>query len=190
MANKALIVVDFQNDFCPNGALAVPDGDQILDTVNDLVEEFTERGDIVIYTKDFHPENHVSFADNHPEGIWPPHCVQGTTGAEFFPELTLKGPTFLKGFVTEQDSYSGFGGHVEADVDSQSLEDYLKEQSIEEVTVVGLALDYCVKSTALDAQKLGFPSTVVLSGTKAVNVEPDDDEKAIEELKAAGVKIK
>lgn len=190
MAKKALIVVDFQNDFCPNGALAVSEGDQILDTVNDLVAEFIERDDIVVYTKDFHPEDHVSFADNHPDGIWPPHCVQGTTGAEFFPELRVDGPTFVKGFLTEHDSYSGFGGHIEADEDSPSLETYLREQEIEAVTIVGLALDYCVKSTALDAQQLGFPSTVVLSGTRAVNVEPDDDERAIEALKAAGVNVK
>lgn len=190
MANKALIVVDFQNDFCPNGALAVPEGDQILDTVNDLVEEFIERGDMVVYTKDYHPENHVSFAENHPEGIWPPHCVQGTTGAEFFPELIVNGPTFYKAFIAEQDSYSGFGGHLEPIEDSPSLESYLREQGIEAVTVVGLALDYCVKSTALDAQELGFPTTVVLSGTRAVNVEPDDDERAVEALRAVGVTVK
>lgn len=190
MTKQALIVVDFQNDFCPNGALAVSEGDQILDTVNDLVEEFVERGDIVVYTKDFHPEDHVSFAENDPEGIWPPHCVQGTTGAEFFPELTVKGPTFFKAFMTERDSYSGFGGHIEPNEDSQTLEDYLREQEIEEVTIVGLALDYCVKSTALDAQEMGFLTTVVLSGTRAVNVEPDDDQKAIEAMKSADVKIK
>lgn len=190
MSKKALIVVDFQNDFCPDGALAVPEGDQILDTVNDLVQEFTERGDLVVYTKDYHPENHTSFAENHPDGMWPPHCVQGTTGAEFYPELLVNGPTFYKGFVTEIDSYSGFGGRLEANNESPSLEAFLRDHEIEAVTVVGLALDYCVKSTALDAQRLGFPTSVVLSGTRAVNVEPSDGEKAVEALKEAGVTVK
>lgn len=190
MAKKALIVVDFQNDFCPDGALAVPEGDQILDTVNDLVQEFVERDDVVVYTRDFHPENHSSFAENNPEGIWPHHCVQGTTGAEFYPELIVKGETFYKGFVPERDSYSGFGGHIEPNESSQSLEDYLRAQDIDEVTVIGLALDYCVKSTALDAHRLGFKPTVVLSGTRAVNIEPDDGDRAVEEMKNAGVTVK
>jgi len=190
MAKKALIVVDYQNDFCPGGALAVPEGDQVVDTINGLVDEFTKSGNVIVYTKDYHPSDHVSFKINHPEGIWPPHCVQNTPGAEFHPGLKVAGPTFYKAFLSHQDSYSGFGGHIEANPEAQSLEDYLKEQGVEEVTVVGLALDYCVKSTAIDAHKLGFDTNVVLEGTKAVNVNPGDDKKAVEELKAEGVQVK
>jgi nicotinamidase/pyrazinamidase len=190
MAKKALIVVDYQNDFCPGGALAVPEGDQVVDAINDLVNEFTETGNIVVYTKDYHPIDHVSFKVNHPEGIWPPHCVQNTPGVEFHPDLRVAGPTFYKAFSSSQDSYSGFGGHIEPNPQAQSLEDYLKEQGVEEVTVVGLALDYCVKSTAIDAQKLGFNTQVVLEGTRAVNVNPGDDKKAVEEMKSEGVQVK
>jgi nicotinamidase/pyrazinamidase len=189
MPKKALIVIDYQNDFCPGGALGVPEGDQVVGKINQLVDEFTANGDLVIYTKDFHPGDHWSFKINHPDGIWPPHCVQGTGGVEFHPDLKVKGKTFYKAFLTELDSYSGFGGHVEADVEAQSLEDYLKEQGVQEVMVVGLALDYCVKATAIDAHKLGFKSKVLLAGTKPVNVNPEDGDKAIAEMKAAGVQI-
>lgn len=189
MAKKALIVVDVQNDFCPEGALAVPEGDQVIDPINKLVDEFVANGDLVIYTKDYHPPTHSSFKINHPEGIWPPHCVQNTSGVEFHPDLKVKGQTFYKAFTSEQDSYSGFGGRIEPDMEAQSLETYLKEQDVEEVTVVGLALDYCVKSTAIDAYKLGFQSTVLLEGTRAVNVNPEDADKAIEELKKTGVTV-
>jgi nicotinamidase/pyrazinamidase len=190
VAKKALIVVDYQNDFCPGGALAVPEGDTVVGTINDLVNEFIENGNIVVYTKDYHPSDHVSFKINHPEGIWPPHCVQNTPGVDLHPDLEVAGPTFYKAFLSSQDSYSGFGGHIEANTDAQSLEQYLREQGVEEVTVVGLALDYCVKSTAIDAHKLGFNTEVVLEGTKAVNVNPNDAAKAIEEMKAEGVQVK
>lgn len=190
MAKKALIVVDMQNDFCPGGALAVPHGDEVIPSINQLVDEFEKNGDLVVYTKDFHPGNHVSFKINHPDGIWPPHCVQNTPGVEFHPNLKVKGPTFYKAFLAQKDSYSGFGGHIEPDMDAQSLEDYLKAQGVEEVQVVGLALDYCVKSTAIDAHNLGFDSTVVLDGTRPVNVNPDDGDKAVEEMKKLGVHIR
>jgi nicotinamidase/pyrazinamidase len=190
MPKKALIVVDYQNDFCPGGALPVPEGDQVVDTINDLVDEFIESGNIVVYTKDYHPIDHISFKMNHPEGLWPPHCVQNTAGAEFHPDLKVAGPTFYTAFLSDKESYSGFGGHIEANVETQSLEDYLKEQGVEEVTVVGLALDYCVKATAIDAQKLGFKTDVVLEGTKAINVQPGDDRKTIEELKSQGVRVR
>jgi nicotinamidase/pyrazinamidase len=189
MAKKALIVVDTQNDFCPGGALAVPDGDQVIGPINRLVEEFTAQGDIVVYTKDFHPGDHSSFKINDPAGIWPPHCVQGTAGVEFHPELTVSGPTFYKAFTAEADSYSGFGGRIEADNEAQPLEAYLSEQGVKEVVVVGLALDYCVKSTAIDAYQLGFDTSVVLEGTRPVNVNPEDGDEAVEEMKEMGISI-
>ena len=154
MAKKALIVVDMQNDFCPGGALGVPQGDEVIAPINALVDEFKDAGMPVVYTKDHHPADHHSFTSNHPEGIWPDHCVQNSEGWEFHRDLTVDGPTFYKAFLTEEDSYSGFGGHIEATADAQSLAAYLKEQGVDEVTVVGLALDYCVKSTAIDARTL------------------------------------
>lgn len=190
MAKKALIVVDVQNDFCPGGALGVPEGDQVIPPINQLVDEYIKNGDIVVYTKDYHPSNHVSFKINSPEGIWPPHCVQNTEGVNFHPDLAVKGEVFVKGFLPERDSYSGFGGYNEPNINGASLEAYLKEQGVEEVTVVGLALDYCVKSTAIDAHRLGFKSTVVLEGTRPVNVNPEDGDKAVEEMQAAGVEVK
>jgi nicotinamidase/pyrazinamidase len=190
MAKRALIVVDLQNDFCPGGALAVPEGDQIVGVVNRLVDEYAGRGDLVVYTKDYHPEDHCSFKKNHPDGIWPPHCVQNTPGVEFHPGLKVKGKTFYKGFLSEKDSYSGFGGHIEPKMAAQPLADYLKTEGVEDVAVVGLALDYCVKSTAIDAGQLGFQPTVILEGARAVNVNPDDGDKAVEEMKAAGVQVK
>lgn len=190
MAKKALIVVDVQNDFCPKGALAVPQGDEVVGPINRLVDEFVENGDIVVYTKDFHPADHVSFKINDPEGLWPPHCVQNTAGVEFHPRLKVSGKTFYKAFLSNEDSYSGFGGHVEADTGSQTLAEYLREQDVDEVTVVGLALDYCVKSTAIDAHKLGFKSAVIFEDTRPVNVSPDDGDKAVEEMRSLGIVVK
>ncbi len=189
MAKKALLVVDVQNDFCPGGALAVSQGDEVVPPINDLVEKYVNNGDIVIYTKDFHPADHTSFAANHPEGIWPPHCVQGTDGVEFHPDLKVVGQTFYKAFLPEADSYSGFGGHIKHDTEAQSLTDYLQASTVESVVVVGLALDYCVKSTAIDAHQLGLATTVILSGTRPVNVNPDDGDKAIAEMKAMGIVV-
>ena len=189
MSNKALIVVDMQNDFCPGGALGVPQGDEVIPPINQLVEAYKARGDLVVYTKDFHPSDHISFKVNDPQGIWPPHCVQSTAGEAFHPDLKVEGPVFYKAFLTEKDSYSGFGGHIEPESGAQTLEAYLKAHNVEEVTVVGLAQDYCVKSTAIDAQKLGFKTTVLLEGTRPVNVDPEDGEQAVQEMRQAGVTV-
>ncbi len=189
MSKRALLVVDVQNDFCPNGALAVSNGDEVVAPINDLISKFKANNELVVYTKDHHPGDHCSFADNHPEGIWPPHCVQGTAGAEFHPDLKVEGETFYKAFESHIDSYSGFGGHIEPYPEVQVLEDYLKEQGVEAVVVVGLTLDYCVRYTSIDARKAGFQSSVIVNATRAVNVNPDDRDKAIAEMKAAGVTI-
>jgi nicotinamidase/pyrazinamidase len=196
---KALIVVDVQYDFLPGGALAVPGGDEILPVVNKLIDHF----DFVVATKDWHPKDHGSFASNH-EGknpgdvidlngldqiLWPEHCVQGSQGAEFSNQLTTSrfNKIFVKGTDSQIDSYSGFydNGHRK----STGLASYLKGNRIEEVFVVGLAGDYCVKFTALDAVKEGFGTFLVKDGTRPVNLQPDDFDKAVNEMKENGVII-
>ena len=177
---QALILVDIQNDFCPGGSLAVGEGDLIVPIVNELQKRF----DLIVATKDWHPVGHSSF-----ETLWPPHCVQGTQGAEFVPALdtTRIARTFLKGTDMEVDSYSGFfdNEHRRA----TGLGDYLKAQGITDVVVVGLATDYCVKYTALDALALGFRTTVVRDACRGVEVNAGDTERAIEEMRDAGARI-
>lgn len=198
---KALIVVDIQNDFCKGGALEVPDAEGIIPYVNHLMKsgEYSE----IILTQDFHPKEHKSFASNNAKNIgevinlngvfqvmWPEHCVQGTFGAEFHRDLKKDFATYIvkKGTNTEVDSYSAF-------FDNQylmdtGLSDYLHKNNIEKVEVVGLALDYCVKYTCLDAVKEGFETLLHFRGTKAVNLHPDDAQKTIFELLEKGVSIK
>lgn len=197
---KALIVVDMQNDFCPGGALAVKDGDQIISRINELMKHY----DVVVATQDWHPVNHGSFATNNPgknpgemgelsgkaQVMWPNHCVQNTKGAEFHSEVeTFRfDKVFQKGMNEKIDSYSGF---FDNDYTSATgLGDYLKAKGVKEVDVVGLALDYCVKATALDAKKLGFKTAVIVDATKAVNINPTDGDKTLVELTEAGVEVK
>jgi nicotinamidase/pyrazinamidase len=196
---KALILVDLQNDFCPGGALAVKEGDQTIEIANQVMDKF----DLVIATQDWHPAAHRSFAAHHtgkqpgevvdlhglPQVLWPIHCVQGSFGAEFVRELNRSGidRIFVKGTDPNIDSYSGFfdNGHRKA----TGLGDFLKEQQADEVYVMGLATDYCVKFTALDALQLGFPTTLIVDGCRGVNLEPDDVDKAIREMEEKGVKL-
>jgi nicotinamidase/pyrazinamidase len=177
---NALILVDIQNDFCPGGSLAVKEGDQIVPIVNELQKHFA----LVVATKDWHPAGHSSF-----ETLWPPHCVQETTGAEFVAGLDTRpvARVFLKGTDMEIDSYSGFfdNEHKRA----TGLGDYLQERGVSDVTVVGLATDYCVKFTALDAVKLGFRTSVVLDACRGVEVHEGDTARAIKEMSEAGVNI-
>ena len=177
---RALILVDIQNDFCPGGSLAVREGDEIVPIVNELQKHF----DLVVATKDWHPQGHSSFAM-----LWPPHCVQGTRGAEFVPTLDTSriARTFLKGTDMEVDSYSGFfdNEHRRA----TGLGDYLKAQGVNEVVIVGLATDYCVKYTALDALALGFNTTVVRDACRGVEVNAGDTERALAEMAEAGAEI-
>ncbi len=194
----ALILVDVQNDFCPGGSLPVTGGFDILPVINQL----QPLVDLVVATKDWHPQNHSSFAVNHgkPVGevimldglqqiLWPAHCVQGSGGAEFVPGLKTERITkiFDKGTDPAIDSYSGFfdNGHKRA----TGLGEYLKQQGITDVYVVGLATDYCVKWTALDAQQLGFNTSVVLDACRGVNLKPGDVDRAIEELKNASIAV-
>jgi len=197
--NAALILVDIQNDFLPGGALAVPQGDEIIPLVNELQNRF----DLIVATQDWHPKNHGSFAENHDgkeigelislnglqQILWPVHCVQETDGGMFAENLNREKvkKIFPKGTNIEVDSYSGFydNGHFQ----STGLSEYLKEKNITRVFIVGLATDYCVKYTALDALKLGFETIVFSDATRAVNIQPGDFDQAIEAMENAGVKV-
>jgi len=178
---KALIVVDVQNDFCPGGALAVTDGDKVVNSINELTKQFEADGLPVIFTRDWHPANHSSFKDNG--GIWPPHCVAGTQGAAFHPDLYFPSVAFLVSKATEPDmeAYSGFQG--------TGLASWLRQIDVDELVVTGLATDYCVKNTVIDAIKLGFKVTLVINAIRAVNVNPTDGETAINEMKSIGANI-
>lgn len=195
----ALIIVDVQNDFIPGGALAVREGDQVVSVINEVQRKFKH----VIATQDFHPANHGSFAANHPgknpgelielagltQILWPVHCVQGSWGADFHPDLDNRSweAIFQKGKNPEVDSYSGFFDNARRG--DTGLGDYLKSKGINQVFVCGLALDYCVKFTALDAKSLGFDTVLIADATRAVNLSPADGDKAINEMKETGISI-
>ncbi|MGK0187869.1 MAG: nicotinamidase/pyrazinamidase [Verrucomicrobiales bacterium] len=196
---NALIIVDIQNDFLPGGALAVPDGDTIIPVVNGLME----RHDLVVATQDWHPAEHGSFAENH-EGaepgmvidlngldqiLWPVHCVQASAGAEFADGLeTAKfDAIFQKGTDPGIDSYSGFFDNGKRK--STGLADWLRQRNVDEVTVVGLATDYCVRFTAEDAAAEGFRTVVVKAATKGVELQPGDVAKAIESMEKCGIRV-
>lgn len=188
MANKALIIVDVQNDFCPGGALPVPDGDKVVEPLNDLIEHAFENNWLIVATRDWHPRNTKHFAEFG--GQWPAHCVQNTFGAEFHPHLAtypLDINIFSKGTGNNEDAYSGFEGRRLFDM--CLLGEYLKSFQIKEVYVCGLATDYCVKATALDAVKKGFKTYLILDACRAVDVHPGDGDGAVEEMRGAGVVI-
>jgi nicotinamidase/pyrazinamidase len=178
---KALIVVDVQNDFCPGGSLAVAQGDQVVAPLNRLIKEFLDGGEPVVKTRDWHPAKTRHFADYG--GAWPVHCVQNTPGAEFHadlsddPRLTI----ISKGIDESADGYSAFDG--------TSLAQILRDQGVEEVWVGGLATDYCVKHTVLDALRLGFEVKALTNAMRAVNLSPNDGAQAIEEMRNAGAEI-
>jgi nicotinamidase/pyrazinamidase len=177
---EALIIVDFQNDFTPGGALAVSEGDEIADRVNELAAD--PRFELVLATRDWHPTDHGSFAERG--GPWPPHCVQGTEGAELHPALDRSKVDVVldKGQDPSTEGYSGFEG--------TGLEDLLRERGIDKVTIVGLATDYCVKNTALDALRHGFEVTVEPEGVRGVEVNPGDSERALDEVRQAGATVR
>ncbi len=196
---KALILVDIQNDFLPGGALAVAGGDEIVSSANRLMEGFG----IVVATQDWHPPDHGSFAANHPgkevyesidlhglpQTLWPVHCVRDTHGAEFAPGLDVRRITrvFQKGTRLEVDSYSGF--HDNGHRHSTGMADWLREQGVTQLTVCGLATDYCVKFTALDAVSEGFQVILALAACRGVNLMAGDVDKAVGEMRGAGVDI-
>ncbi|MBM4159566.1 MAG: nicotinamidase [Ignavibacteria bacterium] len=172
---KALLIVDVQNDFCPGGALAVPDGDKVVPVINRLMDQF----DIIVASKDWHPPQSVHFQK------WPVHCVQETPGAEFHPQLKSDAiqKVFLKGTGGADDGYSAY------EATSDDLGEYLNSKNVTELYVAGLATDYCVRASALDAFRKGFRTFVVTDAVAAVNVKPDDGPKALEEMRNAGVTL-
>ena len=194
---NALIIVDMQNDFVAGGALAVTGGKELVPLINDVQGLF----DLVIATQDWHPANHGSFAANHPgknpgdliefnglpQVLWPVHCVQNTHGADFVPGLDRKrwAAVFQKGTDPEIDSYSGFFDNGKRR--ATGLGDFLKERGVDEVYVLGLATDYCVKFTALDALALGFKTNLILDACRGVDLKPGDVDRAVEEMRRAGV---
>jgi nicotinamidase/pyrazinamidase len=196
---KALILVDLQNDFVAPGALPVPDGRAVVEVANRVMTEF----DLVVATQDWHPSDHLSFASQHPgmqvgelfklgglqQVAWPDHCVQGTEGAELIKELhqSCIDHVIRKGTDRTIDSYSGFfdNGHQQA----TGLEDYLRANGVNELCILGLATDYCVRFTALDARQLGYPTQLLLAGCRGVELNPGDIAAAIAEMQAAGVEV-
>ena len=176
---QALLIVDYQNDFNPGGALAVPGGDEIAGRLNELAG--SGDYDLVVATRDWHPPDHGSFAEHG--GPWPVHCVAGTPGAELHPALDDARVDVVldKGTDPQTEGYSGFQG--------TRLAELLHERGIDRVTVVGLATDYCVKNTALEALREGFGVTVDSTAVRGVDVQPGDSERALEELRAAGAAI-
>ena len=186
---SALIVVDLQNDFCPGGSLAVPDGGQIIPVVQEYVDAFTAQGLPVIFTRDFHPANHVSFAQQG--GPWPPHCVQDTPGVEYHPGIKIPPQAYhiIKGFHPDIDAYSGFEGELKDAANPLTLDKLLRSLSVREVYVAGLATDYCVRATALDGLKLGYRVVVIEDGVRGVNVNSDDSAKALQDLRQRGAQF-
>jgi len=194
---KALIVVDIQNDFLPGGALAVQEGDKIIPIVNNLMPKF----DLVVATQDWHPRENGSFASNHKnkkpgdqvelfglnQVLWPDHCVQDTFGAEFSKQLNTSSIDHVvqKGTDILIDSYSGFFDNGKKK--KTGLDDFLKSKGVDMVFIVGLATDYCVKYTALDAANLGYRTFVVPDATRAVNLQAGDYDNAEEEMRLAGI---
>ncbi len=196
---RALIVVDVQNDFCPGGALAVPEGDAVVSVANALMPRFS----LVVATQDWHPAGHGSFASAHAgrapgdvidlggvqQVLWPGHCVQNTPGASFHSALDVAGIDHVvrKGTDAGIDSYSAFfdNGHAK----DTGLAAFLEQRCAEELVVLGLATDYCVKATVLDALGLGFGVTVVRDGCRAVEIAEGDAERAFKEMRSAGARV-
>jgi nicotinamidase/pyrazinamidase len=196
---KALVLVDLQNDFLPGGALAVPEGDAVLPVINRIQKNFS----LIVATQDWHPANHGSFAANHPgkkpfeqielnglpQTLWPVHCVQGTQGAMLSRDVNQNqiAKVFQKGTDPGIDSYSGFfdNGHRRA----TRMGEWLKGEGVTDVFVCGLATDYCVKFTALDAVALGFRTCLIADASRGVNLQPRDVEAALAEMQKSGVRI-
>src|SRR5919106_2197791 len=172
--SKALLIVDFQNDFCPGGALAVEEGDQIAEPIKRLAPEF----DHVFATRDWHPPDHSSFETEG--GPWPVHCVQGTPGAELHPAMREVGIDAIAdvGREREDQGYSGF--------EKSDLAKWMHEAGVDEVAVCGLATDYCVRASTIDACREGFDVAVATDGVRAVEVEPGDGERALQDVREAG----
>lgn len=196
---NALLIIDIQNDFCPGGALSVPEGDQVITVINSIVKKFYK----VIATQDWHPINHISFARNHPgkkeyeeievsgikQVLWPIHCVPGTKGAEFHPDLIADNFDIIlrKGNNPKIDSYSAFKENDKKTI--TGLNGYLKELDIKQVFICGLALDYCVFYSAMDSKEMGFDTYVILDATRGIDSPPGSKENALNSMRNRGIRI-
>ncbi|MGE5302322.1 MAG: bifunctional nicotinamidase/pyrazinamidase [Alphaproteobacteria bacterium] len=179
----ALIIIDVQNDFCPGGSLAVTGGDEVVPVLNQYIEQFRQAKLPIFATRDWHPENTTHFKIHG--GLWPPHCVQGTKGAEFRADLALPKDAVIvsAGIAPDEEGYSGFDGK---DENGAGLADLLRAHGVERVFVGGIATDYCVKETVLDALRHGFKVVLLEDAVRGVNLRPDDSERAIAEMVRAG----
>ena len=196
---RALLLIDIQNDFLPGGALAVPGGDEVVPVANRLMAKY----DLVVATQDWHPADHLSFASQHAgkrpgdviqldgldQILWPDHCVQHTSGAEFAARLNQSGIRHVvhKGTDRTIDSYSGFFDNARRK--ATDLESVLRSAGVDEIHIMGLATDYCVKATALDAIDLGFSTVLLVAGVRGVDLHPGDCERTIEQMRRARVQI-
>jgi len=183
---KALLVVDVQNDFCPSGALGVPGGDEVVPVLNKYIELFRKKGLPVYFTRDLHPPVTVHFKAYG--GTWPPHCVEGTAGADFHPDLKVPegAVVMVKGDDPNEDSYSAFSGHDDI---GRTLSDVLKADGVTHFYIGGLATDYCVRESSLDAFREGFEVTVLVDAVKGVDLTPGDSERALEMIKGKGAQF-
>lgn len=178
-SKKALVIVDLQNDFCPGGTIPVKDGNQIIRPINDLIAAFEDEDMPVVFTRDWHPRDHSSFQVRG--GPWPPHCVQGTCGAELHPDLMVphKSIIIIKGSERDRDAYSGFQG--------TDLVNLLRELGVKQLFVAGLATEYCVKETTLDALRNGFETSVI--GDCISGVKPATSSKAVRLMQERGARV-
>lgn len=199
MTRSAFVLVDIQNDFIPGGALPARDGDEVIPVANRLLTQF----ELIVASQDWHPQDHLSFASNHPgkspgemielggiaQVLWPDHCVQGSRGAELHSDLEIERIDHVvhKGVDRHIDSYSCFfdNGHLKA----TGLESYLRGAGVTHVFIGGLATDYCVLYSALDSVRLGFETTVITDACRGVELSPGDSDRAFEEMRRAGVKL-
>lgn len=200
--NRAgLIVVDVQIDFCQGGALGVPGGEEVVPVLNRWIRRFAHLGLPIAFTFDWHPADHCSFKERG--GIWPVHCVQGEDGSSLRPDLELPSNTaynsgtapsttwavFKKGFLTGCEAYSGFDGRLEGIQEGPTLGEWLREQGVGRLYVGGLATEYCVKATVQDGLNQGFRVSIIREGMRAVEVNPGDGARAIDEMLRAGAQI-
>ncbi|MCC7104766.1 MAG: nicotinamidase [Chloroflexi bacterium] len=183
---SALLVVDVQNDFCAGGSLEVKGGDEIVPVLNHWIERARDASRPIVATRDWHPAETIHFQAYG--GTWPPHCVQGTQGARFHPGLALPNDALIvsSGTRPDEDGYSGFDA---VDEDGQPLSEALRRRGVRKVYVGGLATDYCVRATVLDALKAGFEVGLIRSAVRGVDLQPGDSERALEEMRAAGAEI-
>lgn len=181
--NIALVIVDVQNDFCPGGALPVPEGDKVAPVLNKYIQMFQKAGLPIYASRDWHPEKTKHFKVFG--GAWPPHCIQGTKGAEFHPDLKLSPQIIIltKGEDPNEDSYSAFQSY---DSEKKPFTTSLRQKGIQHLYVGGLATDYCVRATVLDGLKQGFKVTVLMDAIKGVDIKPEDSANAIKEMEKAG----